>query len=224
MTKPTTSTAATTAATAASGPEWYAATETPELVEFGTVQGLGIVGQGEPGGRVYGESSQALFAVAGALTAVSAGAFSIPPLEGRWWVEDARPVFEVPRAEWWWQLFLRLRGVVPAPPGLRPSGPAPTSDGFDPAWFDAAREAARPDVPAAARVQLVAFTPGPCVQALHCGPYADEPATLARMDALMRERGVTVYGLHHELYLSDVRETDPARMRTILRQPVRAAR
>lgn len=30
-------------------------------------------------------------------------------------------------------------------------------------------------------------------------------------------------GLHHEIYLSDVQETDPAQMRTILRHPVRPA-
>jgi hypothetical protein len=38
----------------------------------------------------------------------------------------------------------------------------------------------------------------------------------------MHVRGLVANGRHHELYLSNVRETDPAKMRTILRQPVRA--
>ncbi len=33
--------------------------------------------------------------------------------------------------------------------------------------------------------------------------------------------GLVVNGLHHEVYLSDPAETDPEKMRTILRQPVR---
>ncbi|MFI0729739.1 hypothetical protein ACH4S9_11995 [Streptomyces sp. NPDC021225] len=35
------------------------------------------------------------------------------------------------------------------------------------------------------------------------------------------EQGLERAGTHHEIYLSDVRESDPAKMRTILRQPVR---
>jgi hypothetical protein len=38
----------------------------------------------------------------------------------------------------------------------------------------------------------------------------------------MQERGLVANGLHHEIYLSDVRQTDPGKMRTILRQPVHA--
>ncbi len=39
----------------------------------------------------------------------------------------------------------------------------------------------------------------------------------------MEDEGLVVNGLHHEVYLSDTRETDPEKMRTILRQPVRKA-
>ena len=84
-----------------------------------------------------------------------------------------------------------------------------------------AREDVRAKVPAAARVQHVGYAGGRCVQVMHHGAYADEPASLARMYALMEAEGVVPNGLHHEIYLSDTRETDPGKMRTILRQPVR---
>jgi hypothetical protein len=45
-------------------------------------------------------------------------------------------------------------------------------------------------------------------------PYGPPPTT---------EQGLVNNGLHHEIYLSDVAETDTAKMRTILRQPVRSA-
>jgi hypothetical protein len=188
---------------------WYSAADAPELVEFGPVRGLGVTGQGEPGGAVYQESSMALYAVAGQLLALAGAAgagFPMPVLEGRWWVEDQRSPFEVPRERWWWHLFLRLPDPVEAP------------------WVDRAREAAREaaGLAAVSRVQLVTFTEGRCVQLLHRGPYADEPRSLARMGEFMGRSGLVPNGLHHELYLSDVRETAPEELRTILRQPVRA--
>ena len=49
------------------------------------------------------------------------------------------------------------------------------------------------------------------------------PRTLALMEAFMDQPGLVPNGLYHELYLSDMRETAPQKMRTILRQPARAA-
>jgi hypothetical protein len=187
---------------------WYTAAGSPELVEYGPVRGLGVTGQGAPGGPTYAGSAGALYAVAGQLLGIAAQAaagFPMPPLEGRWWVEDDRPPLEVPREQWRWHLFLRL------------------PDAVEPFWVDRAREAALLTERAAPRVQLVTFAEGRCVQALHAGPYADEPRTLGEMDRLMQREGLARHGLHHEIYLSDVRETDPERMRTILRQPVRPA-
>jgi hypothetical protein len=178
--------------------QWYWAADDPELVEFGPVRGLGASGVGAPGGPEHLGAIQALSAVAGQLVGDR-----VPPLEGRWWVEDDRPPLTVPRARWRWQLFVRLPESVA------------------PAAVEAARQAT--GVPTAARVQLVVVTEGRCVQAMDHGPYDQEPETLARIDRFMPERGLVANGLHHELYRSDVRPSDPAKLRTILRQPVRAA-
>lgn len=172
------------------------------------MHGLGITGKGEPGGPAHLESIEILVGVAGPLIDLarqSGVPFAMPPMEGRWWVEDDRPPFDVPRDEWCWQLLLRLPDDLPAP------------------LFDLAREAARRSDPAAARVQVVIFTEGRCVQALHVGPYVEEPRTLAKLDGLMSTMRLQPNGLHHEIYLSDFNETDPSKMRTILRQPIRNA-
>lgn len=178
--------------------DWYAASDTPELVEFGTVRGLGVTGLGEPGGTEHTTAIQALYAVAAPLVADA-----LPALEGRWWVEDDRPPLTVPRQQWRWHLFVRLPESVP------------------PKHIDEARQATGLNI--AARVQLVTFTEGRCVQMMHHGSYDDEPKTLARIDRFMTERDLVSNGLHHEIYLSDIAETEPTRMRTILRQPVRPA-
>ncbi|GII61164.1 transcriptional regulator [Sphaerisporangium krabiense] len=183
---------------------WYTAADVPERAFHGTVRGLGVSGQGEPGGARYAERVQALYAVAGTLAGM-AGGFPLPPLEGRWWVQDTRPPLTVPREEWYWHLFLKLPAEV------------------DDALADRAREAERGAAMGVEHVQVVSFTEGDCVQMTHHGPYADEARSLALMESFMAEHALVPFGLHHEIYISDVRETDPAAMHTILRQPVRPA-
>ena len=80
--------------------------------------------------------------------------------------------------------------------------------------------AKRGDNPALARLRLKRFAEGPCVQALHVGPYATEPETMTRMRAFAAAGGCTLQGPHHEIYLGDPRRADPAKLRTVLRQPV----
>mgnify|MGYP003599535145 CR=1 FL=1 len=74
--------------------------------------------------------------------------------------------------------------------------------------------------PGPARLRLETFHEGRCIQVMHIGPYADEPATIARMDAYAAERGLTLHGRHHEIYLGDPRRAAPEKMKTVLRHPV----
>jgi hypothetical protein len=73
---------------------------------------------------------------------------------------------------------------------------------------------------ALAGLRLETFEEGLCIQALHVGPYATEPETIARMQAFAAANGYTRRGRHHEIYLGDPRRADPAKLRTVLRQPV----
>ncbi len=59
---------------------------------------------------------------------------------------------------------------------------------------------------------------GLCVQMLHEGPYDDEPASFARMEAFARSQGLTrLEKTHREIYLSDERKTAPEKLKTVLR-------
>ncbi|MEV7197069.1 GyrI-like domain-containing protein [Streptomyces sp. NPDC093510] len=79
------------------------------------------------------------------------------------------------------------------------------------------------DLAAGDRVRLDDFHEGRSVQVLHIGPYSQEGPTIARMhDEYMPQHALEPRGDHHEIYLSDARRVDPARLRTILRQPVEA--
>lgn len=56
---------------------------------------------------------------------------------------------------------------------------------------------------------------------MHVGPFDDEAAVLAELhDRFIPGHGLQLSGKHHEIYFSDPRKGDPARRRTLLRQPV----
>ena len=59
---------------------------------------------------------------------------------------------------------------------------------------------------------------GLCVQMLHVGPYDGEPVSFNMMQAYCAEHGLRrASDSHREIYLSDARKTDPARLKTVLR-------
>jgi len=74
-------------------------------------------------------------------------------------------------------------------------------------------------------LRLERYAEGLSLQTMHIGSYDDEAPTLARLhDAVMPAAELDFNGHHHEIYLSDPRKTAPARLKTILRQPVRPRR
>ena len=60
---------------------------------------------------------------------------------------------------------------------------------------------------------------------MHIGPYDDEPATVALMDAYLEQNGhvndFSESRLHHEIYLSDARKVAPEKWKTVIRHPIR---
>jgi len=93
--------------------------------------------------------------------------------------------------------------------------------------FEEAREQVRKkkgNSESLSKLKLAHFEEGLCVQVMHIGPYATEPATIERMKEFMKENGlrdnVGPNGKHHEIYLSDPRKAKPDKMKTVLRHPV----
>lgn len=173
----------------------------PQLVTLDPVSTLSIAGHGAPGGPAHLQAIRTLFGVVGALRDICAdhgSPIAGGPLEGLWWVEDERPALQVPRDEWKWELLVAIPSSMPVPWTSRARSVAAAGDG----------------------VQRTTLDEGLCVQALHQGPYEDEPRTLALMDDFMQRNGLTMNGRHHEIYLTGV-ETPPAAATTILRHPVR---
>ena len=62
---------------------------------------------------------------------------------------------------------------------------------------------------------------GRCVQIIHIGPYWTEPESINKLLKFVEENEFTVNVLHHEIYLSDPCKTDPEKLKTIIRCPVK---
>lgn len=164
-----------------------------KLVDIPPVRAIAVDGTGKPGGEEFTAAVQALYSVAYALRfALKAEGIErkVGHLEGLW------------DRDWHWTLFIAI------------------PDEADPVHVAAAIEKAREKAPAADRIRIDTIEEGTVVEALHVGPYATEPETVAAMEAFAGEQGLEPRGPHHEIYLSDPRRTAPDRLKTILRHPV----
>lgn len=69
------------------------------------------------------------------------------------------------------------------------------------------------------RLRIEAFEEGRCAQILHVGPFSAEGPVIERLHAYIQARS-GLRGRHHEIYLTDIRRTDPSRWKTVIRQPM----
>ncbi|HWU13933.1 MAG TPA: GyrI-like domain-containing protein [Caulobacter sp.] len=131
--------------------------------------------------------------------------FVVPPLEGLWSAADPESFAARRKAEWDWTMMVMVPDDV-------------TEDIFRAARARAhAKLGALPD-----SLRFERLEEGLCLQALHVGAYDDEGPLLALLHGqIMPSLGYAFAGRHHEIYLSDPRKTAPAKLRTVIRQPVR---
>jgi DNA-binding PadR family transcriptional regulator len=183
----------------------FAVVEVPEL------RYIAVDGHGDPNtAPAYANAVEALYGVAYTLKFASKNTlgrdFVVAPLEGLWRADDPAVFLARDKGSWSWTMMI-----------------------CQPDWITGAmvgeaveKVAAKKAGPALADLRLHVFTEGPSVQILHVGPYDDEGPVLERLHReYLPANGLTFNGDHHEIYLSDPRRTAPARLKTVLRQPVR---
>jgi hypothetical protein len=188
----------------------YRAPRSPVLLAPHAASYLVIEGSGIAGSPTFTSRLDALYAVAYDVRAAHKTAgriFRVPKLEGQWWADIERATIrDVPRDHWHWRLMLRMPDFVHR---------ADVLDVIE------RRLVTTPNT-LAAEVGLARVDEGECVQVLHVGPYDREWPTIDTLHEFAKSVGRTPRGHHHEIYLSDPRRVPPARLRTILRQPVRS--
>lgn len=186
------------------------------VVDVPPLQYLMVDGHGDPNtAPAYREAIEALYPLAYALKFASRRElgrdYVVMPLEGQWWADDMTAfTAQRDKSQWHWTMLI-----------MQP-------DWIDRSMLKAAADAvrtkatsARPVPKRLGEVRLETLDEGLCVQTLHVGAYDDEGPVLGRLhDELLPAEALRATGRHHEIYLSDARRVAPAKLRTILRQPV----
>jgi len=177
-----------------------------EVPEFNFLM---IDGVGDPNtSPEYAQAIEALFSVAYTLKFMvkkgpKAVDYGVMPLEGLWWADDMSAFTANEKSKWKWTMMI-----------MQP-------DFIKPNMVQASiREVQkRKSLPALSKLRFETFLEGLCAQVLHIGCFSDEGPTIQRVHEFIQSKS-RLTGKHHEIYLSDIRRADPAKWKTIVRQPM----
>ncbi|MEB3024671.1 MULTISPECIES: GyrI-like domain-containing protein [unclassified Parvimonas] len=198
--------------------EFYPTKTNPMIVKIPKMNFLAVRGKGNPNeeGSQYKQAINLLYPLAYTIK-MSKNTdyrmngyfdFVVPPLEGFWWQEGIKGVDFERKSDFRFISLLRLPDFV-------------SKENFD--W--AIQQATTKKKMDFSNVEYFTYDEGLCVQCLHVGSYNDEPITVERMHAYMENEGyqldITDERMHHEIYISDFRKTEPAKLKTILRHPIK---
>ena len=186
------------------------------ILEVPAMQYLMIDGEGDPNtAAAYSEAVAALFPLAYTLKFESRKTLGVDtvvmPLEGLWHAPDMESfTSRRDKSAWLWTLMILVPDHVT---------PEMFADAVEAVEQKSAKK--KQQTPGLRSVRLETLDEGLCVQTLHVGSYDDEAPVLDDLHhRFIPDNGLRMTGLHHEIYLSDVRRVEPAKLRTILRQPV----
>ena len=198
--------------------EFYMPKNKPEIVDVPEMKFIAVRGKGDPNeeGGAYKASIGMLYGIAFTIKMSKKGThkidgyfdYVVPPLEGFWWQEGTFGVDYGRKEDFGWISVIRLPDFV-------------TEEDYR--W--ALEEAGRKKQQDFSKVEFWIICEGLCVQCMHIGAYDDEPATIAVMDAFLKENGYvndfSKERMHHEIYLSDARRVAPGKLKTVIRHPIK---
>jgi hypothetical protein len=197
--------------------QFYQPGSAPVIVEVPQMVFFAVDGKGDPNtSAAYQAAIEVLYALSYAVKMSKKGDppagyfdYVVPPLEGLWDGYAGIDQNNLDKAKFRWTSMIRQPEFV-------------TDEVFEFACQQVAKKKPALDLSEARRM---VFEEGLCAQVLHVGPYDDEPATVAVLDAFIAANGhqldYSPTRWHHEIYLSDPRKSAPEKLKTIIRHPIR---
>ncbi|MFL2130537.1 MAG: GyrI-like domain-containing protein [Ruoffia tabacinasalis] len=190
----------------------------PEIIDIPKMKFIAIDGMGDPNEldgeyqaavkQIYSLAYTIRMSERNGYTIDDFFVFVVPPLEGYWWQDGVHGVDSSRKEDFQWVMKLRMPEYV-------------TPQVFE--W--AQNEVLNKKKINTANVYLTTITEGLTVQILHIGPYDDEVHSVSKMHDYINQEGyqldISDIKHHHEIYLSDPRKADPAKLKTILRHPIK---
>lgn len=181
----------------------------PVIVDVPEMPYLMLDGSGDPNGEAFGRQTEALYSLSYAVKMSYRGEeapagyypYKVFPLEGVWDLLDyTKPSTD--KSNFKYTLMIRQPDFL-------------TGEAFGRFLEQTRRKKPNPYLD---QVRFGRMADGLCCQMMHIGSYDDEPASFARMEAYCEEQGyVRASKIHREIYLSDPRRTEPAKLKTVLR-------
>ncbi len=198
--------------------EFYLPKNTPEIVDIPKANYIAVRGKGDPNEEngAYQQAIGVLYAIAYTLKMSHKSDYKIegffeyvvPPLEGFWWQENVKGVDYSNKSTFCWISMIRVPDFVKREDFI---------------W--AVTIAMKKKNTDCSMAEFLTVEEGLCVQIMHEGAYDDEPATVALMDAFLKENGysndMNETRYHHEIYLSDARKVAPEKGKTVIRHPIK---
>ena len=200
--------------------EFYMPKNQPVIVDIPKMQYIAVQGVGDPNeeGGAYKNAIGVLYALAYTLKMSYKTDYQIegffeyvvPPLEGFWWQEGIDGFDYKRKEEFHWISVIRVPDFVKEK---------------DFRWaVETAEQKKKIDC---SQAKFLTIEEGLCVQMMHLGSFDDEPASVALMDAYIKEQGyvndINKDRLHHEIYMSDARKVPPEKWKTVIRHPIKKA-
>ncbi|MDH2915665.1 MAG: GyrI-like domain-containing protein [Gallionella sp.] len=171
---------------------------------------LMVDGKGDPNNsQEFADAITAVYSVAYTLKfMVKKGAtavdYGVMPLEALWWADDMSKFSSADKSNWLWTVLVAQPAFI-------------TKAMVEAALADVKK---RKDPVALPKLRFETFDEGVCAQLMHVGPFSEEGPNIERVHRFIEASGSKRRGKHHEIYLSDLRKADPAKWKTIIRQPM----
>lgn len=188
----------------------YGAKAVPALITVPVQNFVLLRGKGSPDSEAFSERVAALYALAyavkmgykAAVKDAAAGAvhdFAVYPLEGVW---NQKAAGGLAKEALEYALMIRQPDFI----------------GENEVCAALERVKKKKPNPFYADIRFEAMHDGQCIQMLHIGAYADEPASFETMARFAMERGLRLDGSRHrEIYLSNPHRVEAGKLKTILR-------
>lgn len=188
--------------------EFYVPKNKPSIIEIPAFPFFTCKGQGSPDDPCFSEVVEALYTLSysvkmsykQAIVPKGYYEYTVFPLEGIWDLLDYRKGVE--KSNFKYTMMIRQPNFI------------------DEELFLSFKEQAykKKKKEMIKEVNFEIYQEGWVCQCMHIGPYREEPATFAMMEAYCEEQGYERSSkLHREIYVSDPRKSAPEKMKTVLR-------
>lgn len=181
-----------------------------EIVEVPQMNFLMVDGRGDPNtSQSFSDAIKALYPISYTLKfMVKKGEmgvdYGVLPLEALWWADDMSAFTTGTKDAWKWTLMIMQPAFI-------------TRQMVEKAKEEVERKKKPVSLPL---VRFETFKEGKAAQTLHIGPFSEEGPTIEKVHLFIKDNGSQRVGKHHEIYLSDIRQAEPEKWKTVVRQPM----